>query len=240
MINGKRVLGIIPARGGSKGLPRKNILPLAGKPLINWSIDAAKSSVYIDRCIVSTDDKEIAEVAERHDCAVPFLRPKHLAQDDTPTIDVILHAIHAFIDEKIDFSYLVLLEPTSPLRDSHDIDDALRTLEHNREKADSIVGVSKVEATHPAFDICINSDGLIEPYVGRNFQTLRRQEIEDLYFFEGTLYISDIDIIQKEKSFYHHRTLPYIVPKWKSIEIDDIIDFICAEAIINNMGRIEC
>ena len=235
MINGKSVLGNIPARGNSKGLPGKNILPLAGKPLIAWTIEVAKRSKYIDHFIVSTDSEEIANVANLNGCEVPFLRPSHLAFDETPTIDVIIHAINFYEKKNINYDYLVLLEPTSPLRNSDDIEIPLERLEGNREKADSIVGVSKVEATHPAFDIKINIDGIIEPYVGDNFIILRRQEIEPLYFIEGSIYISDTKILLNKKSFYHDRTLPYKVPRWKSLEIDEIVDLVCAEAIINNV-----
>ena len=234
MIRSSNVLAIIPARGGSKGLQGKNIFPLAGKPLIAWSIEAAKASKYIDKCIVSTDDKEIVDVAKLYDCDVPFLRPEELAFDETPSFDVIAHAVEFFKQKKSEFDYFILLEPTSPLRDANDIDCALEILDSNRGIADSIVGVAKVEATHPVFDVRIKDEGLIEPYAAENFSTFRRQEIEDLYYFEGSLYISDTKILLKEKTFYHERTLPYIVPRWKSLEIDEMVDIITAEALINN------
>ncbi len=239
MIDGKSVLALIPARGGSKGLPRKNVLPLAGKPLIAWSIEAAKGSKYIDKCIVSTDDNEIARVAKSLGCEVPFIRPNYLALDETSSIDVIIHALNFYVNKALNYDYLVLLEPTSPLRSFDDIDIALEKLNGNRKKADSIVGVSKVEIAHPVFDVKINSHGLIEPYVGNNFKLLRRQEIETLYFFEGSLYISDIEKFLIEKSFYHERTIAYIVPRWKSIEIDEKIDLLFAEAIISNLDLIK-
>jgi len=122
MYKGKKILALIPARGGSKGLPGKNIKPLLGKPLIAWTIEQAKASKYVDRVVVSTDDDEIAEVAIRYGAEVPFLRPKELARDDSPTIDAILHALDFFSDKGERFDLLALLEPTSPLRDSEDID----------------------------------------------------------------------------------------------------------------------
>ena len=127
-----------------------------------------------------------------------------------------------------------MLEPTSPLRVSEDIDIALENLNHNRKNADSIVSVSKVESTHPVFNIRINSNGLIEPYVGNDFIIMRRQEIEPLYFFEGSIYISDIKTLLDKKSFYHKRTMSVEVPRWKSIEIDEMVDLVCTEAIIRN------
>ncbi len=234
MINGKSVLAVIPARGGSKGLPKKNILPLVDKPLIAWSIEVGKESKYIDKLIISTDDKKIVDVAESYRCEVPFIRPANLSSDEAATIDVLIHAIKYFTKNNEVYDYLILLEPTSPLRDSNDIDAAMDMLESNRERADSIVGVAKVEATHPVFDVRINDGGLIEPYATENFSTFRRQEIEDLYHFEGSLYISDTKVLFKEKTFYHERTLPYIVPRWKSLEIDEMVDMITAEALINN------
>ena len=233
------ILAIIPARGGSKGLPGKNILPLAGKPLIVWSIEAARESKYIDKCIVSTDDDKISNIVKKYDGEIPFKRPAHLATDESTTFDVLEHGINFFKNQSVEFDYLVLLEPTSPLRDSNDIDTAINLLHDNRSKADSIVGVSKVEETHPVFDVKINKDGLIQPYMSESFKVFRRQEIEELYFFEGSVYVSDIQVLLKEKSFYHDRTLPFVVPRWKSLEIDEIIDLLTAETVIKNLSLIK-
>jgi CMP-N,N'-diacetyllegionaminic acid synthase len=238
MICNKLVLAIIPARGGSKGLPGKNILPLAGKPLIAWTIEAAKESRYIDRYIVSTDDDDIANVAKKYGCEVPFKRPSYLATDESPTMDLIEHCIYFFRKNQLEFDYLVLLEPTSPLRNADDIDAAIQLLVENRNKADSIVGVSKVEASHPVFDVSINDNGLIQPFIGESFKLFRRQDIEELFFFEGSVYVSDIQILLKEKSFYHNRTLPFVMPRWKSLEVDEMIDLLTAEVIINNISLV--
>ena len=238
MINGKSVLAIIPARGGSKGLPRKNILQLVGKPLIAWTIDAAQKSKYIDKCILSTDNKEIASIAQSYNCEVPFMRPKELSCDETPSFSVVAHTVEFFKKNNLHYDYLILLEPTSPLRDANDIDCALENLVSNRAIADSIVGVSKIESTHPVFDVRINNAGLIEPYIGKKFEVFRRQEIKPLYFKEGSLYISDTEILLNIKNFYHERTLPYIVPRWKSLEIDEMVDLLTAETIINNLSLI--
>ena len=234
------MLTIIPARGGSKGLPRKNIINLHGRPLIGMPIQAASGSNYVDKIVVSTDDREIADIALAQGADVPFLRPQDLATDTATTISVVEHAIQFLSGLGETFDYCVLLEPTSPLTETQDIDDALKKLELNRNIADSIVGVSKVESTHPAFDIKINRRGLIEPFMGGDFSTmLRRQDISELFFFDGSLYISDTNVLFKKKSFYHNRTLPYVTPKWKSFEIDDIVDLICVEAIMKNLDRIK-
>jgi len=239
MINGKSVVAIIPARGGSKGLPRKNVLPLAGKPLIVWSIEAAENSRYIDRHIISTDDEEIASVARENFGEVPFIRPEQFSTDQSSSYDVLEHAILFLKEENHNYDYVVLLEPTSPLRTSEDIDRALEYLHNNKNIADSIVGVSHMESTHPVFSIRINPTGLISPFKGKVFQILRRQEIEELFFFEGTVYVSKVNALMEQKTFYHNKTLPYIVPRWKSLEIDEMIDLICAEAILKNLEKLE-
>ena len=240
MMNDKKVLAIIPARGGSKGLPGKNIKELCGKPLIAWPIHAAKSSLYVDKIIVSTDDPQIADIARQEGAEVPFLRPEELAADDSTTILVIVHAINFLSEIGETFEYCILLEPTSPLTESYDINRAFELLESMRTKADSIVGVSEVIATHPVFDAKINQEGLITPYVGEDFSGAgRRQDVEKLYFFEGSLYISDVKTLFEKQTFYHSRTLPYIMPKWKAFEVDDMVDLICIEAIMKNMNLLK-
>ena len=195
MINNKKVLAIIPARGGSKGLPNKNILPLAGKALIGWSIEVGLSSKYIDKLIVSTDSDEIAEVAKSFNCDVPFIRPADISSDKSPTIDVLMHTINYYREMNEIFDYLILLEPTSPLRELSDIDIPLEKLEETREFADSIVGVCKVESSHPSFSVVLTDNDLIKPYASNNFSVLRRQDLNELFFFEGSIYISDIKIL---------------------------------------------
>jgi len=233
MIDNEKVLVLIPARSGSKGLPGKNTTELCGRPLLGWPIKAAKESIYVDRIVVSTDDPEIAAVAVSQGAEIPFIRPEELAMDQSSSASVIEHAI-SFLAEKGDtFSYLILLEPTSPLTDAEDIDKALLTLHSKRHLADSIVGVSKLEGTHPVFNVVFDKDGLIKPFMKPEFESVfRRQDVEDVFFFEGSLYISDLSVFLKKMTFYHGRTLPYIVPKWKSFEVDDIVDFKIIEALM--------
>lgn len=240
MINDKRVLALIPARGGSKGLPRKNILDMCGKPLLGWPIAAAKGSRYVDRVIVSTEDEEIADIARKQGADLPFMRPSELASDTVTSFMVVEHAIKFLAGTGDAYDYLLLLEPTSPLTESSDIDRAIEKLETNREYADAIISVNKVEAAHPAFDVVIGSDGLIGPYLTQDFSGAgRRQDITDLYFFDGSLYISDTRAYLSQKTFYHNRTLAHISPKWKAHEVDDLTDFICIEAIMKNLSRIK-
>lgn len=227
-----KIITIIPARGGSKGLLRKNIKPLLGKPMIAWTIEQAKNSKYIDRIIVSTDDKEIAKISKKYGADVPFLRHKELARDNSSTIDVIMHAIDWFEKKGDYFDMVVLLEPTSPLRDVEDIDKCVEILLDNT-KAKAIVGVAKLESGHPEFNMVINKDGFIRKLDGTtNFRVLRRQDLKDMYFFEGSIYLSDVDTLKQKRTFYHELTLAYVVPKYKSLEVDELCDFICIEALM--------
>ncbi len=240
MIKSKKIITVIPARGGSKGLPAKNIMELCGRPLIGWPIQAALNSKYIDKIIVSTDSSIIANIASEQGAEVPFLRPIELATDDSTTQSVIEHAIDFFLKKGEQFDYCVLLEPTSPLTTTDDINKALEQLESSRMIADAIVGVSRLEATHPDFCIQINHKGLIQPFILDDFSKAgRRQELNEYYFLDGSLYISDVLILINKKGFYHKRTLPFITPKWKSLEIDDYVDFICIEAIMKNINKIK-
>jgi CMP-N,N'-diacetyllegionaminic acid synthase len=233
MINQKRVLAIIPARGGSKGLPRKNIRLLNDLPLIAWPIKAAQSSKYIDRVVVTTDDDEIAAIALEYGAEVPFLRPKEFATDTSPSSEAIVHAINFCTKNYEEYSYIVLLEPTSPLTEAFDVDKALEILINSSGLA--IVGTSKVEATHPIYCATIGSNGFLKPFNRASFSMpIRRQDVDDLYFFEGSLYISDTTKYLESHTFYHEFTLPYLVPAWKALEIDTLLDFIKIEAVMKN------
>lgn len=230
MIHGKSVLALVPARGGSKGLPGKNVRPLLGKPLIGWSIDQGRASKYVDAVVVSTDDDAIAVAARAHGAELPFMRPLELASDTASSIDVILHALDALEQAGRRYDVLVLLEPTSPLRETADIDAALEALLDNTE-AQSIVGVAKVEAGHPSFLLRRNGK-LLEPYAPQEFGAKRRQDLDELFFLEGTVYITWVEALRERRGFYHERTMPYIVPKYKSFEVDDLTDFTVIEALM--------
>lgn len=237
MIDGKRVLAIVPARRGSKGLALKNIRPLAGKPLLAWPIAAARAAAHVDRVIISTDDREFADIAVAHGAEAPFLRPAELASDTAPSIGFILHALDALAETGDVFDYVVLLEPTSPLTEGSDVDAALEQLV--AADADAIVGVSRLEATHPAFAVRKAADGSISPFAAANFGDLpRRQDIEPLFGLDGTLYISSVEALRRERGFCHARTLGYESARHKAHEVDDLVDFICIEAIAANLETI--
>jgi N-acylneuraminate cytidylyltransferase/CMP-N,N'-diacetyllegionaminic acid synthase len=208
--------------------------------LIGWPIEAARNSMYIDKIIVSTEDDEIAEIALASGAEVPFVRPIELASDTASSFAVIEHALSHLSSTVQKFDYIVLLEPTSPTTEAIDIDKALELLLRKREIADAIVSVAKLEGTHPAFAVHINDSGLLNPYIEDGFNSvIRRQDLKSLYYFDGTVYISDVIALLAHKGFYHNRTLPYVVPKWKSFEVDDITDFVCIESIINNINLIK-
>ena len=232
MITGKSVLAIIPARGGSKGLPGKNIKVLCGKPLIAWSIEAGLGSKYIDEVMVTTDSDEIARIARDFGASVPFLRPAELASDTSTSMDVIRHALD-FYEEKTHkvFDYIALLEPTSPLRVKEDIDNAIELLLGNPQ-ATAVVGICKTESQNPAFLVKRNMNNFLIGYENTDMKIVRRQDISDVYFFEGSVYVSDTATLRARNTFYHENTLGYEFPKWKSIEIDDIDDFIMVEALM--------
>jgi CMP-N,N'-diacetyllegionaminic acid synthase len=237
MIDGKRVLAIVPARKGSKGLPLKNVRPLAGKPLLAWPIAAARASAHVDRVIISTDDQGFADIAVEHGADAPFLRPAELASDTAPSIGFILHAVETLAEAGDVYDYVVLLEPTSPLTEGSDVDAALEQLVAG--DADAIVGVSKLEATHPAFAVRKADDGGITPYAAASFGEMpRRQDIEPLFVLDGTLYASTVEALKRERGFCHARTLGYETARHKAHEVDDLVDFICIEAIASNLDTI--
>jgi len=228
------VLGLVVARGGSKGLPGKNVRDLCGKPLIVWTIDAARASRCLDAVVVSTDDKAIAELASRHGAEAPFIRPPALASDTASSVDVVEHAIDFLAAAGRTFDIVVLLEPTSPLREPGDIDGAVSRLV--KSGAGSIVSVCRTEATHPAFMYRLGAGAHLTPFLDRQPNGLRRQELEPVYFLEGTIYASRVNVLKERRSFYHDDTIAYEVPKWKSIEIDDLEDFLMVEAIVKHKG----
>ncbi len=237
-LKNKNILAIIPARQGSRELKNKNIRRFCNKPLIYWAIKAAKKSKYINKLIISTDSKKIKDICKPFNVEVPFLRPKRISRDNSKSIELIVHAINFFKKENQIFDYIVLLEPTSPLTTSKDIDKALEILYKKDKIADSIVGVSENINKHPSFNVKINNKGIIKPFQ-KKFLILRRQNLEKLYFYDGSLYISKTRKLIENKGFYHNRTLAYKTQKWKSIEIDDIVDFIIAETLFKNKKILE-
>ena len=224
MINGNKVLVIVPARSGSKGLKDKNILEIHGKPLLGWPINAALKSKYIDEVVLSTDSEEYKQIGLEQGANVPFLRPVEFSGDKVASIDVILHCIEWLEGQSKVFDILVLLEPTSPMTETIDIDTALEKLVAAPEST-SIVGVSKAECNHPIFAYKKDEKLLLRPFIEQTGHAVRRQELDDAFYLDGSLYISCIEALKKERTFYTESTLGFEFPKWKAFEIDDEIDF---------------
>lgn len=236
MIDGRKVLALVPARSGSKGLPGKNVRPLAGKPLLAWPIEAARASRYVDEVVLSTDSAQFAEIGEAHGARVPALRPAALAADTSLSIDFILHMIDLLESAGERFDYLVLLEPTSPLTEATDVDAALERLVEASGRADALAAMTTVHNAHPDFLVRQEEGGLLRPFARERFGALpRRQELEPVYALDGSLYISTVDAIRRERGFYHDRTIGFEMPRYKGFEIDDLVDFICVEAICRNL-----
>lgn len=222
-----KILAIIPARGSSKGLPRKNVKKLAGKPLIAWTIEAAKQSKYISHVILSSEDPEIIEVAKQYGCDVPFTRPIELAQDDTLTMDVIIHAI----EQCGNFDYIVLLQPTSPLRTTEDIDGCIQKLIEN--KVDFCVSIT--EATESPYWMYTMENNRMYPLMQQEQMKSRRQELPVVYALNGAVYVAKTDALLMEKSFLNEHTIGYTMPQEKSFDIDTITDFkICEYLLVDN------
>lgn len=234
MILGFKVLALITARSGSKGLPGKNIRSLCGRPLIQWSINTALACEEIDAVVVSTDDEQIAALAASGGAEVPFLRPSALAADSASSIDVVIHALDVLKSNARVFDIVLLLEPTSPLREVGDIQLALQRMLDMR--ATSIVSVCQAEAAHPAFMFRTTGEGRLEAFMPALPNGLRRQDIEPLFYPEGSFYISTVKALRDRRSFYHEDTILYVLPKWKALEIDDIFDFQIVEAVAYYRG----
>ena len=232
MYNNNKIIGIIPARGGSKGIRKKNIVDLAGKPLIAYTIEQAKGSKYIDKIIVTTDDEKIAEISRSLGAEVPFSRPKALATDEAKGIDVVLHAITWFDSNEESFDIVMMLQPTSPLRLSEDIDKAIEVL--FLKNAMAIVSVCKSEH-HPLWSNTLPEDSNMKNFINPEYMNKNRQELPVFYRLNGAIYLSFCNYIKDRKSFYGENTFAYIMPDERSIDIDNMLDFKLAELLLNSV-----
>jgi CMP-N,N'-diacetyllegionaminic acid synthase len=226
-----RVLALIPARGGSKGLPGKNLRPLAGKPLLTWSIEQALATPEVTKVVVSTDDPRIAEVARSAGAEVPGLRPAELARDDSPTAGAVLHALDVLAERGEEFDAVLLLEPTSPLRAPGDLSRAIATLRDGWAQADSVVSVGEIHTESPFVAKTVTAEGYVAPLLPPTGAT-RRQDLPTAYFPYGVAYLTKVSALRATLSFYHSTSLPLFVERWQNFEVDDVVDFICVEAVM--------
>ncbi|TFG71863.1 MAG: acylneuraminate cytidylyltransferase family protein, partial [Anaerolineales bacterium] len=216
------ILAIITARGGSKSIPHKNIVTVAGKPLIAWTIETALGSILLDRVIVSTDDPEIAQVSRTLGAEVPFMRPADLAKDDTPGINPVIHAMQWLEEnERYRPDYMMLLQPTSPLRMPEDINAAIDLAKDKQ--ADSVVSVCPVHK-HPYWMKQITDDGRLVDYALPERKYTYRQELPVVYALNGAIYLTRRDILLKKSSFYTKNTYAYIMPPERSMDVDTVWD----------------
>ena len=218
------VLALIPARGQSKGIPRKNIRDLAGKPLIVWTIEAALAARGIDSVVVTTDDEEIAEIARAAGAEVPFLRPGDLATDGAPGIAPVMHALEMLPDA----TSLLLLQPTSPLRGTSDIEGLLAMVEAT--KSESVVSVCAV-AEHPAWMFARSMEGRLTPFL-ESPSAARRQDLEPLYVLNGAMYYAQRDWLMSHRALTGSGTLGYVMPDDRSLDIDTPFDLRLAEILL--------
>ncbi|MCB0704437.1 MAG: acylneuraminate cytidylyltransferase family protein [Saprospiraceae bacterium] len=222
-----KILAVIPARGGSKGVPQKNIKSLAGKPLIAYTIEAAKGSEELSRWIVSTDDEAIAQVSKEWGAAVPFMRPEALATDSAKAIPVIQHALEEM--EKMDgtqYDAVLMLQPTTPYRTSADIDAAIRLLRESG--ADSVISVVDVEGHHPARMKFLQDGRLIDPPYCEAYENQPRQELEPMYLRNGAIYLTRRETILNN-SFKGSDCRALVMENERSVNIDTMLDFELAE-----------
>lgn len=227
MIGGKSVLALLTARGGSKGVPGKNIKPLAGKPLIAWSVEAARGSRYVDRVLVSTDSDEIAAAVMAAGGEAPFRRPAELAGDLSKQEDAILHAMTWCEANDRAYDILLVLAPTTPLRDAAEIDAALELLVRNQ-KARAVFSVRECDHS-PLFANRLPEDGAMADFVPHELRLKNRQELPTYYQLSGSVTLAYWDHFKAEGSFLTPATYAYVTDSRKGLDIDTMADFLLAE-----------
>lgn len=219
-----KIFGLIPARGGSKGIPRKNIKTIAGKPLIAWTIEAALRSSFLSSVVVSTDDPEIAEIARQAGAQVPFMRPTELARDETPGLDPVLHAL----DQLTQYDSVLLLQPTSPLRTTEDIDGCLSLISQTR--AQSVVSVTEAD-THPYWTYRLNADQTMARFL-EAAPVARRQDLPPVFLLNGAMYFAKANWLRRNGSLVTAETLAYVMSKEHSVDLDTPLDWKVAELLL--------
>jgi CMP-N,N'-diacetyllegionaminic acid synthase len=231
-----RVLGLIPARGGSKGVPRKNIYLVAGKPLLQYTAQAALAARRLDRVVLSTEDEEIAKLGACSGLEVPFLRPTELAQDTTPMLPVVQHAVRALEIAGDHFDAICLLQPTSPLRRASDIDEAVGLLERTR--ADSVISFVEVGHWHPAHMKYLTDDGrVIHPPFADEVEGRRRQDLRKLYLSDGSIYLTRTAVVMERNSLQGDHCQALLIKQERACDIDTPFDLFIAEQLLKRELR---
>jgi CMP-N-acetylneuraminic acid synthetase len=231
-----KTLGLVPARGGSKGIPRKNIRPLAGRPLLEYTARAALAAASLTSVVLTTDDEAIAEAGRAAGLAVPFLRPPELAEDDTPTLPVVQHALRWLARQGEKYDAVCLLQPTSPFRRPETIDACVALLERSR--ADSVVSVVAVPPEHnPHWVFFRSAEGLLTLATGESAPIPRRQALPPAYCRDGSVYVSRTEIVLERGTLYGERVAGFVSEEEEVVNLDEMDDWRRAETIAAERGR---
>lgn len=222
-------LGLVVARGGSKGIPRKNLMMVAGHPLVAWPILAGNHSKKLSRLVLSTDDAEIAAIGKQYGCEVPFLRPARLAEDTTIVIDVMRHALETLYPAQNYPEYLLLLQPTSPQVTAEDIDHCIDLA--NQKNPDTVITVYRHPSIHPYSMYSKDDAGFLTPYTGK-MPMMRRQDLDPVYFRTGLVYIAKTQLILEKNTIYGSTIIPYEVAPQRSLCIDTLEELAEANRIL--------
>ena len=226
-----RVLGVIPARGGSKGIPYKNLVPLCGRPLLAYTADAAQAALRLTRVILSTEDERIARVGRELGLEVPFLRPHHLADDEARTIDVLIDVTEKLEQIGERYDAIFTLQPTNPLRRPEDIDGAVELLE--RSGADSVISFTPVGDNHPARMKMIDADGRVsDPTFAEEHEGQPRQTLPKLYLREGSVYLTRRDVLMEQRSLKGADCRAWLIPPDRACNVDSPMDLFIAEKLL--------
>jgi len=225
------IVAIVPARGGSKRLPRKNVLQLAGKPLIQWTLDAAKEAGVIDLVAVTSDDAEVLEIAGRNTDVKLIKRPGCLARDTSTSVDAILHALKVLEDQGITAKHVMVLQPTSPLRRPEDIRAAVKRMDET--DASSIISVCEMEHS-PLWANILPDDGNMDNFFAADIEGRRSQDLPTYFRLNGAIYLVKVDDLEKEKVFHLRPCFSVVMDKKTSIDIDDEFDFFLSKFLIGN------
>lgn len=226
-----RVLGIIPARGGSKGIPRKNIRPLGGRPLLQYTAEAALGARRLADVVLTTDDPEIAELGRRLGLRIPFLRPAELARDDTPSLPVLRHTVSLLEEQGETYDAICLLEPTSPMRLPEDVDACIDRLVESG--ADAVMTVLPVPVQYnPHWVYLMAEDGALRVSTGDPEPVPRRQELPPAFNRDGMVYVTRRNVLMEQNSLYGRRTLGIVIDPDRSVNIDSPDDWARAERLL--------
>ena len=226
------MIAIIPARGGSKGVPGKNIKDLCGKPLIAYAIESAKQSKYIDKVVVDTDDTEIAEVAKKYGAEIPYLRPAYLAKDTSEAQDVYVHGVEKLMEEYGEhIQKFVVLLPTAPFRRGRHIDEAIELF--HEAKAETLVSMTEVEVPVEWYYKKDTFNRVVNAGLGDHESVQNRQKREKYYVPNGAIYILDYDLLKEKRTYYCDNTITYVMSSEDSVDIDTAMDFEIASVLMS-------